>query len=90
MVKEFPTKTLVLMQLYVGRLSEKDRRQFAALEALKYGRGGISYISGILGIDRKTIGQGIKELKPDIEGGFLPPGRQRKQGGGRKKNGKKP
>jgi len=73
------------MQLHYSRLSEKDRRQYAALESLKLGRGGITYISKSLGVDRKTILQGRKELTVDLENP-IPPGRQRKAGGGRKKN----
>jgi hypothetical protein len=85
MKEEFSEKTLMLMQLHYGRLSEKDRRQYAALESLKLGRGGISYISKVLGVDRKTIQQGRKELTEDLQD-FIPHGRQRKEGGGRKKN----
>jgi len=73
------------MQLHYSRLLEKDRRQYAALESLKFGRGGITYISKVLGVDRKTILQGRKELTVDLESP-IPPGRQRKAGGGRKKN----
>jgi hypothetical protein len=75
----------MLMQLHYSRLSEKDRRQYAALESLKLGRGGITYISKVLGADRKTILQGRTELTVDLENP-IPPGRQRKVGGGRKKN----
>ena len=89
MVKEFSVKTRMLMQLFYGRISEKDRKQFAALEALKYGWGGISYISEVLGINRKTIRQGIKELNPDFRDSIIPQESQRRKGGGRKKNGKK-
>lgn len=74
------------MQLHYSRLSEKDRRQYAALESLKLGRGGITYISRILGSDRKTILQGRKELTSELLNP-IPPGRQRTAGGGRKKNG---
>ncbi len=73
------------MQLHYSRLLEKDRRQYAALESLKLGRGGITYISKVLGVDRKTILQGRKELTEDLENP-IPPGRQRMAGGGRKKN----
>lgn len=73
------------MQLHYSRLSEKDRRQYAALESLKLGRGGITYISDILGIDRKTLLQGRKELTGDLPNP-LPQNRQRRVGGGRKKN----
>jgi len=76
------------MQLHYSRLSEKDRRQYAALESLKLGRGGITYISSILGVDRKTILQGRKELTMDLPYP-LPQDRQRRVGGGRKKNGQK-
>ena len=55
------------MQLHYSRLSEKDRRQYAALESLKLGWGGITYINKILGIDRKTIPQGRKELTTELE-----------------------
>lgn len=73
------------MQLHYSRLSEKDRRQYAALESLKLGRGGITYISKALGVDRKTILQGRKELTEELQV-FIPQWRQRKAGGGRKKN----
>ena len=32
------------MQRYYHSLSEKDRRRYAAIEAIKLGHGGISYI----------------------------------------------
>jgi len=86
MKEEFSEKMVLLMQLHYGRLSEKDRRQYAALESLKWGRGGVTYISRILGVDRKTIAEGRKELTSGLSAPF-PPGRQRKAGGGRKKNG---
>lgn len=85
MIEEFSEKTIMLMQLHYSRLSEKDRRQYAALESLKLGRGGITYISKVLAVDRKTILQGRKELTTDL-GTFIPQGKQRKAGGGRKKN----
>ena len=85
MIEEFSKKTIMLMQLHYSRLSEKDRRQYAALESLKLGRGGITYISNILGVDRKTILQGRKELTNDLPDP-LPQNRQRRVGGGRKKN----
>ena len=85
MIEEFSEKTIMLMQLHYSRLLEKDRRQYAALESLKLGRGGITYISKVLGVDRKTILQGRKELTTNMQD-YLPPGRQRTLGGGRKKN----
>jgi len=87
MIEEFTEKTKMLMQLHYSRLSERDRRQYAALESLKLGRGGIKYISMVLSVDRDTIAQGRKELTSDLEY-WISPGKQRKEGGGRKKNGK--
>ena len=74
------------MQLHFSRLSEKDRRQYAALEALKLDNGGVSYISRLLGIDRGSIIQGRKELTDPSEHQQIPLGKQRRPGGGRKKN----
>jgi hypothetical protein len=85
MIEEFSQKTIMLMQLHYSRLSEKDRRQYAALESLKLGRGGITYICKVLGVDKKTILQARKELTVDLANP-IPSGRQRKAGGGRKKN----
>ncbi len=86
---EYSEKTKMLMVLHHSRLSEKDRRQYAAIEALKLGRGGITYISKVLGVDRDTVSQGAKELLALMAGAPSPAtGRQRRPGGGRKKNGK--
>ena len=88
MIEEFSAKTKLLMQLHYSRLSEKDRRHYAALESLKLPRGGTTYISKVLGVDRNTIIQGRKELTTALETTPIPQGKQRKTGGGRKKNGK--
>jgi hypothetical protein len=58
-------------------LNERDRRRYAGLEACKLGHGGISYISEILGCDRKTVCKGIEEILDPPE---LEPGRVRKKG----------
>lgn len=83
MFDKFSDKAKLLMQLHYSRLSEKDRRQYAALESLKLGRGGVGYISEVLLVDKKTLWQGRKEL---LEKADIVPGRQRRKGGGRKKN----
>jgi hypothetical protein len=59
-------------------LNERDRRRYAAIEALKLGHGGVERIASILGCDPKTIRRGKEELDnpPD-----LPPDRVRKKGG---------
>ena len=74
-----------MMQLHYSRLSEKDRRHYAAVEAIKLGHGGITYISRVLKVDRNTIIQGKKELEAQSEYEQIPPGKQRRPGGGRKK-----
>ena len=51
------------MKGFYGSLNEKDRRKYAAIEAMKLEYGGIEYISRILSIDSKTIRQGISEIK---------------------------
>ena len=75
----------LLMQLHYSSLGEKDRRHYAAVEAVKLGRGGITYIAKVLAIDKKTITQGKAELLSEQTAKGLPPGRQRKSGGGREK-----
>lgn len=74
------------MQVHFSRLSEKDRRQYAAIEALKFERGGNTYISDLLGIDRGSIIDGIKELTNPTE--QVSSDKQRRPGAGRKKNDK--
>ena len=64
--------------------NEKSRRIWAAAEALAAGRGGITLVERVTGISRKTIYQGIKELK-DPESLREGAGRTRAPGGGRKK-----
>lgn len=49
-----------------AKLSEKERRTYAAIEALKLPRGGNAYIVGLLGCSKNTLLRGIDELKsPD-------------------------
>ena len=68
---------LSMYQFYVS-LAEKDRRRYAAVEALKLGHGGVPYVAAVLGCSEKTIRRGLEELLTAPE---LPPGRSRKKGG---------
>jgi transposase len=61
--KAYDPEVEQVLRQYYQSLSEKDRRRFAAAEAITLGRGGISYIESILGCSRKTIKAGIQELK---------------------------
>jgi hypothetical protein len=50
-------------QRFFGRLSEQDRRRYAAGEAAKRGHGGGEYIARLLAGAPKTIRQGLHELE---------------------------
>lgn len=63
-------------------LNERSVRIWAATEALRYGRGGVSAINVAIGIDPKTICRGMKEIKASEQ---LAPNRIRIKGGGRKR-----
>jgi len=71
------------MQKFYGTLTERDKRRYAAIEALKLGHGGLVYIASVLGCYRSTITEGIKELEamPSVTR-YTP--RLRQEGGGRK------
>src|SRR5439155_24817847 len=63
-------------------LNEQSRRRFVALEAQALGHGGLSLMARISGLARSTIYHGLSDIRHKIS---TPPGRIRKQGGGRKK-----
>lgn len=44
----------IKMQRLFSRLSEKEQRGYAAVEAAKLGHGGTEYIAGLFRIDPKT------------------------------------
>ena len=50
------------MRSFYKSLSEKDRRRYAGLEALKIGHGGRSYIAEVLGCSRRTVSKGAVEV----------------------------
>jgi hypothetical protein len=67
------------MRVFFDSLPERQRRRYAAVEALKLGRGAVRYLARVLACDEKTIRRGRRELcRPDP----LPPGRSRKKGAG--------
>ena len=59
----YPQETQQIMRKFYNTLSEKDKRRYAATEAIKFGHGGVSIIAEILGCARSTIHFGIAELK---------------------------
>ena len=58
-------------------LRERERRLYAAAEAVKLGRGGLAYLAQLFGCDKKTIRRGLRELPQEPS---LSPGRSRKKG----------
>ena len=72
------------MKTFYESLNEKDRRRYAAIEALKLGHGGQVYIAQVLGCDRNTIAKGIGELQSG-QVSSDEDGRIRRVGGGRKR-----
>lgn len=69
------------MKIYYQSRSEKDRRRYAAIEALKLGYGGVSYVVRLLGCNHRTVERAIEELSsPEA----MNQTRIRAQGAGRK------
>lgn len=79
MIEAYKQNEEQMIELY-KRLPEKSKRQYAAIEALKLGYGGISYVANLFKCSPKTIRLGIKELNEEDEH----PERNRRVGGGRK------
>jgi hypothetical protein len=78
-MNRYPVEVEERMQALYGSLSEKDRRRYAAIEALKVGRGGLSYVTKLFGCDPETVRQGEADIAqlPEDEAA----GRVRKKGG---------
>lgn len=77
----YPANIEAQMQRYYRSLSEKDRRRYAAIEALKLGYGGQAYIRRLLGCHHETLQLGVQELEDET---LLQQERIRQPGGGRK------
>lgn len=83
-MQSYPLAVEQQMQRFYDSLNERDRRRYAAVEALKLGHGGIEYIAVTLACDQKTIAKGMKELSAEEEWDMS---RQRKKGAGAKRKG---
>lgn len=81
-MQAYPTEIEQTMQRFYRCLSEKDRRRYAAVEALKLGWGGKSYISQLFGCDDESMQLGLAELNDETA---LKMSRIRQPGGGRPK-----
>lgn len=71
-----------LMNLFLSRLDEQQRRWYVGMEAKKLGHGGTKKIAQITGMNVNTIRQGKQELANNLAN--RPEGRIRLPGGGRK------
>lgn len=78
----YSSKVEQQMQRFYGSLNERDRRRYAAIEAVKLGWGGMSYIQQLLHCDYYTLQLGMSELSDDNP---LNQDRIRGKGGGRKR-----
>ena len=54
----YPSAVKKQMIRFYCSLNERDRRRYAAIEALKLGSRGVNYISQVLKCDQKTIKKG--------------------------------
>lgn len=70
------------MVTFASRLSEPDRRAFAAIEAYRIGRGGVKAMANLLGMSPETIKKGREDL--DDPERLPEDGRKRHRGAGRK------
>ena len=76
MTESYSQKIEGQMQEFYKRLPEKNKRLYAAIEALKLGFGGITYIATLFNCSRNTVQLGIQEL---CTGNTLPQNRNRKK-----------
>jgi hypothetical protein len=77
----YPPEVEIQMQRFYQSLSEKDSRRYAAIEVLKLGYGGISYLSQLFGGNYRTITFGMFELTDEES---MNRDSIRRRGGGRK------
>lgn len=70
-----------LMNLFMSRLDEQERRWYAAVEATKLGHGGLEAMAQITGLHVNTIRRGQEELTNELAG--RPSEGVRVKGGGR-------
>jgi transposase-like protein len=77
MITAYPSDTEAAMRQLFNSLGERERRLYAAAEAIKLGHGGLQYLAAIFDCDPKTVRRGLRELQEDSS---LAPGQSRKKG----------
>ncbi len=75
------------MNILMSRMNEQQRRWYAAIEAQRYGHGGIKRVAQITGLGEKTIRRGQQEMEEELVD--RPHDRSRLSGGGRPRSEKK-
>ena len=84
--RQEPNGPIAVQHRSINRLvavaDERSRRLLVGFLAEQHGRGGISLLSRITGLDRHTIARGQRELHGDEA---FPPDRIRQRGAGRKR-----
>ena len=69
------------LNVFLSHLDEQQRRWYGALEAQRYGHGGIGLVVRITGLCHRTLERGWRELDEGLQ--CAAPGRVRCAGGGR-------
>jgi Rhodopirellula transposase DDE domain len=81
-MEPYDQQTEETMKRFYDSLSEKDRRRYAGIEALRYGPGGRSYIAQVVGCSRRTVSKGANEVsqlsKAEVDRRIRRPGAGRK------------
>jgi hypothetical protein len=77
MERQYPLEVEEAMRGLFESLPERQRRHYAAVEAVKLGHGAIAYLARLFRCDEKTIRRGKRELVEPVP---LPQGRSRKKG----------
>ena len=81
--QSYPPEVEEHMRNCFTSLSEKDRRRYAAVEAVKLGHGGMTYLTHLFGCSAELIAHGLQDLHhlPHDPAGK----RIRRVGGGKKR-----
>ena len=82
MITKYPALEEQAMCFTFSILNERQRRLFAAIEALKLGHGSVAYVAELFGCHRRTVERGLRELRLAAPSSVPAQQRARKKGGG--------
>ena len=80
MLNPYPPGVEQAMLVTYASLNERQRRLYAANEALKLGHGGVGFVARLFDCHRKTVQRGLADLRKSESS--LPPIQARKKGAG--------